>query len=456
MKIKLPDAYVIILSFSLLAMVATWLVPAGEYKFVENPTTHIKQVDPASFAPVKQHPVLPAQFFLYFPRGLEAAAEVFFMIVLVGGFLQIISDTGAIEAGLMRLITKLGGRELLIVPLVMLAMSLMGFAGILSNAVVAFIPLGLLLARRLRLDPVCGVAMTYLGCYSGFATSPMCPPTTLIAQKIAELPPVSGFTVRTVVWVIAFLITAFYVMRYARKVHADPSASLWPHFTDLEPVKAGAVPAFNFRRALVLLGLFGGFVLFGYGASKMEWSLRHLSAVMMAVGIFGGLVGGMNASRIVQSFTSGCRHMIYSAMIIGLAKSITLIMEDGRIIHTIVHALSAPLVNLPAMVAAQGMYLMSLGVHFFITSGSGQAYVTMPIMTPIADLVGLSRQTAVSAYLYGDGFINIIIPTSGVLMSVIAMSKIPYTKWLKFALPLCLMWIIVGSVAIAYSTYFGW
>ena len=453
---KLPDAYVVILSIAFLAMVATWIVPAGQYTFLVNPQTKAQQVDPNSFSLVARQPVMPWKFFLYFPLGLEKAAEVVFLVLLVGGFLQIISDSGAIEAGLSRLIGALGTRRMLILPILMTCMSVLGFSGVLANAVVAFIPLGLLLSRRLGLDPICGVAMMYLGCYSGFAPSAMCPATTLIAQQIAGVPPMSGFVVRTVVWLATLLATLWYVMRYAAKVTADPSRSIHATFDDELVEARKEAPAFTARHVLTLLSLAGGFALFGWGASFRDWSLRDLTAVMMAVGILGGLVSGMTLQAITGSFIAGCKHLLYSALIVGLAKSITLIMEDGRIIHTLVHYLSAPLVHLPPMFAAGGMYLMSLVVHLFITSGSGQAYVTMPIMTPIADIVGLHRQTAVSAYLYGDGFINIVIPTSGVLMSVIAMSKIPYFKWLKFALPLCGIWILLGAVAIAYSTWFGW
>ena len=346
-------------------------------------------MDPNSFSLVARQPVMPWKFFLYFPLGLEKAAEVVFLVLLVGGFLQIISDSGAIEAGLSRLIRALGTRRMLIVPILMTVMSVLGFSGVLANAVVAFIPLGLLLSRRLGLDPVCGVAIMYVGCYSGFAPSAMCPATTLIAQQIAEVPPMSGFIVRTVVWLAILLVTVWYVMRYAAKVAANPSCSIYPTFDD-ELVEAGQeAPAFTARHVLTLLCLVGGFALFGWGASFREWSLRDLSAVMMAVGIIGGLVSGMKLPAITGSFITGCKHLLYSALIVGLAKSITLIMEDGRIIHTLVHYLSAPLVNLPPIFAAGGMYGMSLVVHFFITSGSGQAYVTMPIMSPIADIVGL-------------------------------------------------------------------
>ena len=452
----MPDAYVVILSIAFLAMVATWIVPAGQYAFHVNPQTKAQQVDPNSFRLAARQPVMPWEFFLYFPLGLEKAAEVVFLILLVGGFLQIINDSGAIEAGLSGLIGVLGSRRILIVPMLITCMSVLGFTGVLANAVVAFIPLGLLLARRLGLDPVCGAAMMYVGCYSGFAPSAMCPATTLIAQQIAGVHPMSGFVVRTVVWLAILLATLWYVMRYAVKVAADPSSSIHATFDDELVAASKEVPAFTARHTLTLLILAAAFALFGWGASFHDWSLRNLSAVMMAAGIIGGLVSGMKLQAITGSFITGCKHLLYSALIVGLAKSVTLIMEDGRIIHTLVHYLSAPLAHLPPVFAAGGMYVMSLVMHFFITSGSGQAYVTMPIMAPIADIVGLDRQTAVSAYCYGDGFINIVIPTSGVLMSVIAMSRIPYLKWLKFALPLCGIWILLGALAIAYSAWLGW
>jgi uncharacterized ion transporter superfamily protein YfcC len=451
-KFKVPDAYVIILLIAIAAMAATWVVPAGEYDRV--PGSQL--VIPDSFHYVESKPVQPLRILLLIPIGLEKASAVIFTILLVGGFLQIVNDTGALEAGLNGIIRKLGRRKLLILPIVMAIMSALGFAGVVIVSVIAFIPLGLLLARQLKLDPLCGIGMMYLGCYAGFTTSGMCASTALLAQEIAGLPPMSGFAVRFLVWMAVLAATIGFVMRYAHKVQRNPQASLHSEFDEELLEHAGTSSEFTLRHVIIVILLASGFVLFGVGVPVWNWKLQHLSAVMAGVGIMSGLIGGMNSGNMVKSFITGCKHMVYSAMIIGLAMMVSLVLEEGRIIYTLVHLLCNALSNLPTMLAAEGMYLSNLLINFFISSGPGQAYITMPIMAPLADVVGIERQTAVSAFVYGDGFSNIIIPTSGVLMSVIAMGKVPYTTWLRFIFPLCALWVFIGGIAIAYAVYFGW
>jgi len=184
--------------------------------------------------------------------------------------------------------------------------------------------------------------------------------------------------------------------------------------------------------------------------------MSHLSGVMMVMAILSGLISGSHPDDMSKSFIKGAQSMVYGALIIGFARAITIVLTDGRVIHTIIHYITIPLTYLPSTISAVGMFLANLIFNFVVPSGSGQAMIVMPLMTPMAEVVNVSKQVAVSAYQYGDGFSNIIIPTSGVLMAVLGVAKIPYEKWVKFVAPLFLIWVAIGSVSIVIGVAINW
>lgn len=456
-KFRVPNTYTLIMLFIILAAIATYIVPAGEYSMIKDPATGKNAIDPTSFNFVEQNPVSVGDFLLSIPKGMNGGAAIIFLVFLVGGFFQIVNDTGAVDAAINLSINKLQNKALLVIPIIMGIMSILGAVGIVVNAAIAFVPIGVALAKKLKLDPIAGVAIMYLGAFSGFTSSPMGPFNTVLGQTIAGLPPLSGFGFRTAVWLTIFIVTVWYTFRYAKKLRLDQSNSV------LEEIDWGdsdddqrSDMKFTARHALVLVALMTGFVVYAYGSYKLKWGLSYLSAMMLAVALVSGLVAKMHPDDMAKSFIKGAQRMVYGALVIGFAKCITLLLTEGQVIHSVIYYMTIPLTKVAPVFSALGMFLANLFFNFVVPSGSGQAMIVMPLMAPMADVVNVSRQIAVSAYQYGDGFSNIMIPTSGVLMAVLGVAKIPYEKWLKFVLPLFSLWVLIGAISIVIATLIGW
>jgi uncharacterized ion transporter superfamily protein YfcC len=456
-KFKIPNTYTLIMLFVMVAVALTYIIPAGQYEMIKDATTGKTLIDPSSFHFVDRTPVGIMGFLLSITNGMNGAAGVIFLVFLVGGFFQVINDTGAIDAAINVSINKLEKKALLVIPFIMVVMSVLGALGIIVNAVIAFIPIGIALAKKLKLDPIAGVAIMYIGAYSGFTATPMGPFNTVLGQTIAGIPIMSGFGYRTFIWAIVFIVSLWYVVRYVKKVQSDIGNSVLDKIEWAES-DGGSTGnnSFTFQHGLVLVALFAGFVLYAYGSFKLKWGLSYLSAIMLGVALISGLIARQNPDDMAVSFINGCKSMVYGALVIGFAKAITIVLTDGNIIHSIIYYMSIPLSKAGATLSGALMFYINLLFNFFVPSGSGQAMVVMPLMAPMADVVGVSRQIAVSAYQYGDGFSNTVIPTSGVLMASLGVAKVPYEKWLKFMLPLFGIWVAIGSVALIVGTLIGW
>jgi uncharacterized ion transporter superfamily protein YfcC len=443
--------------FVIIAAILTYIIPAGEYTFVSDEATGRNLIDPNSFQFIENTPVGIMDFLLSITEGMIGAASIIFLVFLVGGYFQVINDTGAIESTINLAVDKLNKRPLIVIPIIMAITTVLGALGIIVNAVIAFIPIGIALAKKLKLDPIAGMAIMYLGAYSGFTTSPMGPFNTVLGQTIAGIPIMSGFAFRAFIWGALFIVSVWYVMRYSNKVKKDINNSALDEIKWAEPSStAKETTDFNMRHLLILLVLVSGFALYTYGSYKLKWSLNYLSAIMLGVALISGLIGKMHPDDMAKSFIAGCKSMVYGALVIGFAKAITIVLTDGQIIHSIIYYMSLPLVKFGSTVSGILMFYINLIFNFFVPSGSGQAMVVMPLFAPMADVVGVTRQIAVSAYQYGDGFSNTIIPTSGVLMAALGVAKIPYEKWLKFMLPLFGLWVLIGTISIVIATAIGW
>lgn len=456
-KLKIPNTYTLIMMFVIVAALLTYIIPAGQYDMYQDEATGKTLIDPESFHYIEQSPVSMGDFLLSIPNGMNGGAGIIFLTFLVGGFFQIINDTGTIDAAINASINKLQNKALLVIPLIMALMSVLGALGIIVNASIAFIPIGVALAKRLKLDPVAGISIMYIGAYSGFCTTPMGPFNTILGQTIAGLPLMSGFGLRCIVWAFVFIISVWYTMRYAKKLQSDINNSVLDKIEWVDQSEtSGEIVSFNWRHALILLSLIIGFVVYAYGSFKLHWKLNYLSAMMLAVALISGLIAKMHPDDMAKSFIAGCKSMVYGALVIGFAKSITILLTDGKIIHSIIYYMSLPLGEVTPVISSVLMFYINLIFNFFVPSGSGQAMVVMPLLAPMADVINVSRQIAVSAYQYGDGMSNVVIPTSGVLMAVLGVAKVPYEKWLKFMLPLFGLWVLIGSIAIAVGTMIGW
>ena len=287
----------------------------------------------------------------------------------------------------------------------------------------------------------------------------MNPFTVGVAQGIAELPIFSGIAFRLAVYVVILAIATLYVMRYAKKVKANPEASPMYDLDQAEAVHwddVSALPEYTGKHNLVGLVLLAGFGMLVYGVFQLGWYIDELAGIFLAMGVLAGIVGGLSPNKMAAAFVEGLKMIAFGALIVGVARGILVVLTDGQIIDTIIYALAQWVQGLPETISAGGMYLVQVVINTFIPSGSGQAAVTIPIMAPVGDLVGISRQIVVLAYQFGDGFTNSIIPTSGVLFAGLAMAKIPYERWVKFLWPLMTLWIICGFAAVTVAVFLGY
>lgn len=453
MKFKVPHTFVLLFGLIVLVAIATYIIPAGEYERVENPETGVMEVDAESFQFIEQNPVSIPQIFTAIPTGMNEAAWIIFLIFIIGGAFGMINGTGAIESGISKVVVGLKDREKILIPATMFLFALGGASFGMAESTLVFIPIGVMLARRLGMDAITGMAMVVLGAAAGFTSGVLNPFTVGVAQGIAELPLFSGMAYRIIILIVYVAIGAAYVVWYGNRVKKDPTKSL---VYELELEEKGKMRpldevVFTKRHALVLLALLAGFGVIIYGVFN-EWSTgTDITATFIAMGIVAGLVGGNSVNKIAEDFVEGAKGLTYGALIVGLAYGLMVVLREGQIIDTVIYSVASVVSGMPAVLGGAAMYTVQMFINFFIPSGSGQAAVTMPIMAPIGDLIGMTRQSTVLAFHLGDGLSNYIYPTSGILMAGLSLANIPYTKWLKWFLPLFFIWYIVSCIFMVIS-----
>lgn len=464
---KVPHTLVIIFSLILLASLVTYLIPGGKFERIEKQVQMGESLStreivvPGSFKEAPAKPQNPWMMLGAIMKGMRhhSAVDIIFFILLIGGAFGIITETRAVEASLSGLVGFLGKNDKMIIPVVMLVFSLGGATFGMCEETIPFVAMAVPLALKLGYDSITGVAMVYLGAMIGFATAFLNPFTVGIAQGIAEVKPFSGLSFRFALWLGFTVVTIAWVMRYAARIKAHPETS--PVF-DLdekrreEVIEATESEKLTKSRIAVLLIIAAGFAMIIYGAIKLGWYIDEMAAMFMAIGLLAGLVVRMNPSLIASSFVKGSSEICGAAIMVGFARAVLILLEDGGIMDTILFKVSGFVGNFPAMISVQLMYLFQTLTNFFVPSGSGQAALTMPIMAPLADILGISRQTAVLAYQFGDGFTNVIIPTSAVTIAALGMAKVPWERWARWVAPLILMHFILGAIALAAAAAYGW
>ncbi|MBZ0114756.1 MAG: TIGR00366 family protein, partial [Thermoanaerobaculia bacterium] len=290
----------------------------------------------------------------------------------------------------------------------------------------------------------------------GYGAAAMNPFTVMIAQEVAQLQPGSGMGYRVLLSVVFFAVGFHHLWRYASKVKADPKASLVADIEVPESLKPRPSPNLTRTHGAVLAILILAIVGLVVGIKLWEWYLGPMGAVFLALSIIMGIVAKMGPSEIARQFGIGATELTTTALLVGFARTIKVVLDDGQVIDTIIHGIAQPLQAMGGTFAAVGMFFVQSIINFFIPSGSGQAYVTMPLMAPLADLVGIPRQVAVLAFQFGDGFTNIMIPTSAVLVGMLTIAGVPFDRWLRFILPLMAKFFVLGSIALAAAVMFGY
>lgn len=463
-KFKLPHVYVFLFMIILVVCAFTYIIPAGEYERAPVVVGASKQtrVVADTYHHVAQNPQAPWTSFSALTKGFTQAASIIFMVFFCGGAVFILERTGTVKVCFQRVIRKASGREHWAIFIVMFLMSMGGATGALANSTLALLPLGILLARGLGYDNVVGFGMIYLGAYSGFNVGWGNVFTVGIAHGIADLPELSGFNVRVFFHAVNFALTYWLVSHYAKNIKVDPHKSLryeedvsldeiygtTDNKEELEDVKSkhylcGAITVLCFVTII-------------WGSLKWGWGMSQYSTTFLAMSILCGLFGGLGVSGTAQDFIKGCSTMVGGAFVVGLSRAVSVVMTDGQIIDSVVYYLAEGISSFGPVVGASMMFYANIVINFFIPSGSGQAVAVMPLMVPLADLLGITRQVAVQAFQFGDGFTNCVIPTGGVLMSSLAMAKIPYGRYVKWYAPLLLLQTILATIALTVLQIQGW
>ncbi len=434
----------------------TWFVPAGE--FLRETVDGREVVVNGSFHRVEAAPQTWQVFSALF-NGFVDKADIIVFILMVGGAFWILNNSHAIDVGVMaflRWVQRLSkykffkklGVENIIITLVMLMFSLFGAIFGMSEETIAFVVVFIPLAVQMGYDSIVGVCMCYVAAHVGFAGAMLNPFTIGIAQGIADLPLFSGLEYRFFCWIVLTVIGIAFVLWYAHRVKVKPERS--PVYK-LDEYWRGRVEAsgrteLTVRHILILVLLFVTIVALVVGVLKFNWYIAEISALFLAMGILAGIIDRQGADDIAKLFLAGCKDILSAALVVGLASGIIFILRDGRIIDTMLYGLTKSLAQTGEVTSLGVMYIFQTALNVVMPSGSAKAALTMPIMTQFADLINVSRQTTVLAFQFGDGFTNMLTPTSGVLIGVLGMARIPYGTWLKWVWKFILALIAIGFI----------
>jgi uncharacterized ion transporter superfamily protein YfcC len=438
-RFRLPHPVLLLLGAIAIAAALTWVLPAGEYERRDDPATGRRVAVAGTYHRVDAAPVGPFRAVMAVPRGFAAGIDVVMTILLVGAAWVVVDRLGTLRVLVGALVRRFTGRGLLAIPVVALFFTLGGALENMQEEIIPLIPVLLLLGWGIGVDAITVVAMSVGAAIVGSAFGPTNPFQAGIALKLAELPPLAGAGVRLVMLVVGYAIWVLWTMRYAKR-NSQP----------VETVVTDA-PGLTTRDLVIISCLLLPFAAYLYGVMRLNWGFDELSAAFLIGGVAAGLIGGLGAAGTVKTFLDGMQVLLPAATMVALARSISLVLADGRVIDTILHALATPLSQFPAEATGIMMIPVHALIHVPVSSVSGQAALTMPIFVPLGDLVGLSRQAVVLAYQTGAGLMEMLTPTNGALMAVLLAADVPFSRWIRFAAIGALLLVPVGLVAVLLS-----
>lgn len=438
------NAFVLIFCVMVVAAILTYVVPAGEYERVEVDGRTI--VNPDSFQFTEQSPVGFFQIFTSIHSGMISAAGIIFFVLIIGGAFGVLKATGAMDAFIVTITKKLANKELFLIPALMLFFAVGGTLMGMSEETIVYVAIITPLAIALGFDSIVGFAIVSLAANIGFLSAVLNPFNVGVAQGIAELPTFSGIGLRLIMLVTFYLAGVIYVYRYAKKIKEQPELRFIGNTKQSKNELNKKDIKLETRHKWVLSVFLLNFVILIIGVLKFDWYITEIAGLFLLFGILMGFIGKLTPSSIADNFMDGAKDVIGGALIIGFAQSILVIVQDGKLMDSVLFYASTLLNQLSPAFNAVGMFFVQLFLNFLVPSGSGQAALTMPIMAPLADLVGVTRQTAVLAFQLGDGITNSIFPTSGVLIAGLAVAGIPYTKWFRWVLPFILIEVALGII----------
>jgi uncharacterized ion transporter superfamily protein YfcC len=428
------------------AAVSTWFLPAGKFERAKNVQTGRLMVVPGSYHKVPQTPVDPWGALTAIPQGLTEAAEIVFYVLLAGAALSVVEATGAIGNFLNRITWRFGEQPMIVLSLASILFLVGGAANSMYEEILAFLPVLCSLMRRLGLGNEVAVAISVGTATVASAFSPFNTFLLGISQPLAQLPLFSGFAFRMVTFVIALAIWGGYLAWFVRRTRGAAAVPV-------EAAETSHVAAFPLRARdiLVLLILNGGMALIVSGGIFLHWDIPQFSAILIAVGFAAGLAGGLGWRGTSEHFAEGIRRIALACALIGFARAISVVLSRGQVLDTIANMLFSPLSHLPLGASAMMMVISQSVLAFPMPSDSGRAMMSLPVMLPLADLLGLSRQLVISAYEYGSIVSGLVTPSAGALLAMLALAKVSFGAWLRFVaipvillLSLCIITMAVG------------
>ena len=464
---RFPSAFTILFGLIVLVAVLTWIIPAGQYARVASEVLGKDVPVAGSYAPTDTNPqgifdvILAPIAGFYDPVAYTAnAIDVSLFVLIIGGFIGTVTATGAIDAGIARAMTGLKGREIWMIPFLMALFALGGTTYGMAEETLAFYLLLIPVMIAAGYDAVVPVAVIMLGAGMGVLGSTINAFSTVIASDAAGVTFADGLILRLIILGLCWLVTVAFVMRYAAKVKADPSRSLVydkkaaneAHF--LKETKAETA-SFTGLHKIVLILFAATFAVMIWGVSLGGWWMAEMSGLFLIAAIIIGIVGRLGEARLVEAFVNGARDLLGVALIIGLARGIVVIMDAGHITDTILHYAEVGVSGLPRTAFILVVYWIEVGLSFFVPSTSGLAVLSMPILAPVADFAGVKRELVVTAFSTGSGMVNLITPTSAVVMGGLAIGRVPYERWLRFIWPLLAALTVIIMAALAVGTQFG-
>lgn len=443
-RFRLPHPYILLLIGVALAAALTWVLPAGEYARHLDAATGRTVVIPGTYQRVDAEGVGLFRAAVAIAQGFVEGAEVVIAILLVGGAWVVVERLGTLGRGVGAFVNRLGGRGIIAIPMVIVLFAAMGAIENMQEEIIPLIPVLLVLGLRLGVDPVTVVAMSAGAAIVGSAFGPTNPFQAGIALKLAELPLLSGAAIRLGMLGVGVVVWTGWTLRHAARHRVAPVVA----------GDAGTGP-FTGRDALILSFMILPLAAYVYGTLALDWGFNELSGAFFIGAIAAGLVGGLGVDGTTRNYVEGMQALLPAAMLVAAARSISVVLADGKVIDTILNGLATPLASAPPTAAALLMVLFHTILHVPVSSVSGQAALTMPIMAPLADLIGLSRQVAVLAYQTGAGLCDMITPTNGALLAVLLAAGVPLQRWLRFAIGGWLLMILVGIAGILAAIAVG-
>ena len=421
---KLPNTYVIIAALIVLCAVLTWFLPGGQYVTAEDGTLSYEQVDavPQTW-----------QVFSAIYNGFVKQAGIIVFILVVGGAFWLLNATGAVDAGIRRFIAGIGSRDKLVLVALTVLFSLCGAVFGMSEETIPFVGIVVPLAVSLGYDAIMGLLVVYVASNIGFSSAFLNPFTVGIAQGMADLPLFSGMGYRIFCWALLTVMLCVFVVLYARK---SRKAVQERNGQEAAPLTA--------RQKWILAVLLLTVVALIVGVTCWDWYMSEITGLFLGMGILAGVIAGFPANRIADELIAGAKDILSAALVVGFASGIIVILQDGKVVDSILHAMQNGLDGTGEALSLTAMYGIQAVINFLIPSATAKAAITIPIMAPFSDLVGVSRQAMVLAFQFGDGFTNMVTPTSGVLMAALAMARVPYAKWLRWIWKMVAVLMVLG------------